>query len=434
MQTAKDYNELVQFRQLGHLADMTSQEILPQGHVYLIGAGIIGREILRAHTDAGVSVWIIDQSADAVRQAINSLELANDQWQVDQPMLLPGNSVAVYLQHCDDRQPREHSIVIESIVERLDAKRAFFSTAQTWFGDDAVLCSNTSNLRISEIAEVINDPSRFAGMHFFMPVDRRPATEVVRGKQTSEATIQACCRHAQRIKKPSLIVADSPGFIVNRLLSPYLNESLLLLCRGVTGEQIERAALAYGMPMSPLELIDYIGTRTMFDAGRAFWQAFPDRLSPSPMLAGLIKRKRLGRNVGLGLYDYQDGKRSSHLADETIELSKKYSRHEQAFDDDDVVELLSVPMWIEAALARRDGITNQDEHFNLAMRGGLGYAPERNWLDFFDTMGSDRIIAATQKWSPISASMIALPNLIQALREAIPSEAIRQFSDNPSSG
>lgn len=409
---------------------MTRQPILPAGHVYLIGAGIVGREILRAHTDAGVSAWIIDQSADAVQQAVDSLQLADNQWQVGQPMLLPDKSVAVCLQHCDDREPRERTIVIESIVERLDVKQAFFTAAQSWFGSDAILCSNTSNLRISEIAESINDPRRFAGMHFFMPVDRRPATEVVRGEQTTEATIQACCRHAQRIHKPSLIVADGPGFIVNRLLSPYLNEALLLLCRGVSGEQIERAALAYGMPMSPLELIDYIGTRTMFDAGRAFWQAFPDRLSPSPMLAGLIKRKRLGRTAGLGLYDYRDGKRSSQLADETIELSKRYSRHEQSFDEKEVVELLSIPMWIEAALARRDGITDQQEHFNLAMRGGLGYAPNANWLDFFDTLGSERIIAATQKWSPISASMLAPNNLTAALRNAIPSEAMRHFADD----
>ncbi|MEE2937119.1 MAG: 3-hydroxyacyl-CoA dehydrogenase family protein [Planctomycetota bacterium] len=408
---------------------MTSQPILPAGHVYLIGAGIVGREILRAHTDAGVSAWIIDQSADAVQRAVDSLQLADQQWQVGQPMPLPDNSVAVCLQHCDDREPRECTIVIESIVERLDVKQAFFTAAQSWFGSDAILCSNTSNLRISEIAESITDPHRFAGMHFFMPVDRRPATEVVRGEQTAEATIEACCRHAQRIHKPSLIVADGPGFIVNRLLSPYLNEALLLLCRGVSGEQIERAALAYGMPMSPLELIDYIGTRTMFDAGRAFWQAFPDRLSPSPMLAGLIKRKRLGRNSGLGLYDYRDGKRSSHLADETIELSKRYSRHEQSFDEEEVVELLSIPMWIEAALARRDGITDQQEHFNLAMRGGLGYASNANWLDFFDTWGSERIIAATQKWSPISASMLAPHKLTAALRNAIPSQAMQHFAD-----
>jgi 3-hydroxyacyl-CoA dehydrogenase len=265
-------------------------------------------------------------------------------------------------------------------------------------------------------------------MHFFMPVDRRPATEIVRGNQTSQHTIDACCRHAMRIQKSPLVVADGPGFIVNRMLSPYLNEALLLLCRGAPADQIERSALRYGMPMSPLELIDYIGTRTMFDAGRVFWQAFPDRLSPAPMLSGLVKRKRFGRAASAGLYDYDGGQRSDKLAPETELLCEKYRRHEQAFQDNEVVELLAIPMWIEASLARRDGIAHEVEQFNLAMRGGLGYDPERNWIDFFDQIGSERIVAAIEKWSPITASMNAPQDLMEALRHLSPSKAMRDFA------
>ncbi len=395
----------------------------------MIGAGIVGRAILGAHVNAGVSVCIADQCEETVRQAVDQLGLENAAWEVSPIADLPDKTKRIQLIRRGAPPHAGPSIVIESIVERLDAKQAFFAAAQSWFGPDTIFCSNTSNLRISEIARVLDDPSRFAGMHFFMPVDRRPATEIVRGEQTSEATLRTCCDHAQRIHKPPLVVADGPGFIVNRLLSPYLNESLLLLCRGVTGDRIERAAREYGMPMSPLELIDYIGARTMFDAGRVFWQAFPNRLSPAPILSGLIKGKRLGRTAGSGLYDYSKGERSTDLAAETLELCERYRHQAQPFTDTELVELLSVPMWIEAALARRDGIAKDDETLNLAMRGGLGYEPNRNWLDFFDDMGSHRIISAVERWSPISASLTAPPELIGALREVAPTVAMKRFSD-----
>ncbi|MEM8669925.1 MAG: 3-hydroxyacyl-CoA dehydrogenase family protein [Planctomycetota bacterium] len=405
-----------------------SQELLfPKGHVYLIGAGIVGRAILRAHVQARVSTWIIDRSAEIVHAAIDELEI-DDQWQIGPPKQWSDDCWGIHLQHGDDQQPKSRSMVIESIVEKLDVKREFYSQAESRFGHDAVLCSNTSNLRISAIAESLDDASRFAGMHFFMPVDQRPATEIVRGKETSPSTINACCEHAQRIQKTPLVVADGPGFIVNRMLSPYLNEALLLLCRGTTAAQIERAAHAYGMPMSPLELADYIGLRTMFDAGRVFWQAFPDRLSPSPMLAGMIKRKRFGRAVGAGLYDYPDGKRSIELSAETTEIATKYARHEQEFEDSDVVDLLSIPMWIEAALAWRDGVTDQATDFDLAMRGGLGYDRNRSWIDFYDALGSDRMLAAITRWSPMTAAMNSPQELQEALRTQTPSQTLQHFS------
>ena len=153
------------------------------------------------------------------------------------------------------------------------------------------------------------------------------------------------------------MVGDGPGFIVNRLLSPYLNEAMLLLGRGVSADRIERAALEYGMPMSPLELIDWIGTRTMFDAGRVYWQSFPERINPSPMLSALIKNKRFGRACGIGLYDYDHGLRSPQLSPVTLEYCERYRRGVMSIGDDEVMHLLSIPMWIEAAIAHRDGIT-----------------------------------------------------------------------------
>lgn len=405
-----------------------NSESRSQPRVCLVGAGVVGRSIAQAHLQAGVSFTIADQDEKALRQAVREMSFDDNAWRVSPVNHLSPCLPAIQVVSHVDAYHSAAPVVIESIAERLDVKKDFFASAERIFGDDAILCSNTSTLRISSIAEHLRLPERFCGMHFFMPVDQRHAVEVIRGEKTASDTIHLCSEHARQIAKTPLAVGDGPGFVVNRLLSPYLNEAMLLLCRGVAAEQIERAALAYGMPMSPLELIDYIGTRTMFDAGRVFWQAFPDRLSPSPMLSGMIKRKRYGRACGAGFYEYPRGQRSKELADATKQICEAYRHQEQTFRDDQIVELLSIPMWIEAALARRDRIASEVEHLNIAMQGGLGYDPQRKWMDFYDQMGSQRILAAMQRWSSITASMTAPADLIEALRQAPPRQAMESFA------
>ncbi len=232
---------------------------------------------------------------------------------------------AIQIVSAADSSESSTPIVIESIAERLDVKRNFFAEAEQIFGDDAILCSNTSTLRIGAIAEKLNRPERFCGMHFFMPVDKRHAVEVIRSEQTTDSTVRVCGDHVRRIHKEPLAVGDGPGFVVNRLLSPYLNESMLMLGRGVTAERIERAALAYGMPMSPLELIDLIGIRTTFDAGRVFWQSFPTRVDPAPILPAMVKKKRFGRSVRAGFFDYEADQRSKGLSPIASALCGKIS-------------------------------------------------------------------------------------------------------------
>ena len=223
-------------------------------------------------------------------------------------------------------------------------------------------------------------------------------------------------------------MGDGPGFVVNRLLSPYLNEAMLMLGRGISAEQIERAALAYGMPMSPLELIDLIGTRTMFDAGRVYWQAFPSRIAPSPMLSALVKNKRFGHACGHGFYDYEDGVRSEQLSPITAEFCQRYRRDEVSLRDDEVMHVLAIPMWIEAAIAFRDGVATSHQQFDLAMRGGLGYQSNGTWLEYFESIGSPRIDEIIERYGPIAKSLQAPADLITALKHCSPTTAMDQFA------
>lgn len=373
------------------LADLRPKTIL-------VGAGVVGQAIAQAHLDASVSFCLADQSQEALLDTIDQLAFSRSDWVVTPPGRLDSDlSVVQLICIVSDLDPPS-VLVIESIAERLDVKQSFFSKAEHLFGGNAILCTNTSTLRISGIAEPLQRPERFCGMHFFMPVDKRPAVELVRGTRTSESTIALASQHIRRVNKEPLVVRDGPGFVVNRLLSPYLNTAMLLLSDGVSAERIERAALSYGMPMSPLELIDWIGTRTVFDAGRVFWQAFPDRIDPSPLAPALLKRKRFGRSSGAGFFDYVDGIRSELLSPSVVRLAKTYCREQKNCDDDAVLRLLTIPMWTEAALACQDGIVNAAEQFEVAMRGGLGFDNDRSWCEFFDSMGSDAILATAKEW------------------------------------
>jgi|GEM_PF-1238673 len=318
----------------------------------------------------------------------------------------------------------DSTIVIESISESLDVKRAFFRQSQRLFGGQAVYCSNTSNLQIQQIADGLDYPERVCGMHFFMPVHERQAVEIASGISSDRETIYRAVSQVMRLKKQPIQVEDAPGFIVNRLLAPYLNESLLLLCRGVSPRVIERAAKRYGMPLSPLELIDWIGTRTAFDSGRVFWRAFPKRLCPAPLLPALVKNDRGGRFSGGGIYDYTNGRRSMDVSSKVSHLVKRYQTSIQQLDEQQVLMLLAVPMWIEAVLARLDGVIRSTSELDLAMRGGLGFDAKQSWSGFFDRIGSTAIAQAIQQWSSLTPSMDAPSFVVNRLRAMSPSEVI----------
>lgn len=372
--------------------------------VLLVGAGVVGRAIADAHLARGIAFCLADHSADAIDQA--SREFTRAGLSVETVDLPLSDLKVIAVGQASDADSNHPLVVIESIVEKVDAKQGLFQAVEKAFGDQTILCSNTSTLRIDEIAGAgLKQSGQLCGLHFFMPVHQRAAIEVVSGRRSDSETIDAAERHCRRLGKRAIHCQDGPGFIVNRMLSPYLNQALLLLCHGATENQIDRAAQAYGMPLSPLELIDWIGTPTMFHAGRAFWNAFPHRIDPSPMVPALLKRKRMGRASGRGLYDYQQGTRSERLADETRDLIETYRVDSREFSDAEVLLLLSIPMWIEATCLLDEGITDSMNTVDLAMVGGLGFNSDVPWSSFFDELGAEAIESTVTTWGGVFRSM-----------------------------
>ncbi len=364
--------------------------------VGLIGAGVVGEAIAETHRLRRVAFCIADQDRDRLRTLGDRYRADGTRVEAIDGALagLPGLRVG----ELDVEDAGRTPVVIESIVEQVAAKQQLFNRLQQDFGTQPVLCTNTSTLQLSAIAtDQLAEPGRVCGMHFFMPVHLRPAVEIVSGPGSDEDAVAAASEHAARIGKQTIPCRDGPGFIVNRMLSPYLNQALWLLCRGASEGQIERAARAYGMPLSPLELIDWIGTATMYHAGKAFWSAFPKRLEPSPVIPALLKGRRFGRASGAGLYDYHRGVRSPELAVETCEIVHRYRRDPRKFSDGEVLELLTIPMWIEATKLLDAGIADSMATVDLAMAGGLGYNSDVTWSGFFAELGQQRIADSIER-------------------------------------
>ena len=158
--------------------------------------------------------------------------------------------------------------------------------------DDAILASNTSTISITRMAESAPHPERFVGMHFFNPVDRMELVEVIRGEKTSDETVATIVALAKQIRKTPIVVKDCAGFLVNRVLFPYMNESLILLQDGASMEAIDRAATKFGMPMGPITLTDLVGLDTAVYAGKVVAEAYPDRTVTSPILEEMLKAER----------------------------------------------------------------------------------------------------------------------------------------------
>ncbi|MCC9603601.1 3-hydroxyacyl-CoA dehydrogenase [Stieleria sp. JC731] len=384
----------------------------------LIGAGVVGTAIAEAHFLSGQPFCLCDVDQNALDRAKAKFQkFKADAWDLTGPIdglfaiavVPPANPIqATSPSSAEQSESDELSvpIVIESIVEQLPIKQDLFRRLSAVLSDDGIFASNTSTLRIDSIADAKGlDPTRVCGLHFFMPVHQRPAVEIVQGSRTAKETTDAALRHAERIGKRPIRCKDGPGFIVNRMLSPYLNQSLQLLCRGASPEQLERVAIAYGMPMSPLELIDWIGAPTMFHAGRAYLNAFPSRLNPSPMIPALVKQKLLGRSHGLGLYRYVAGERSRTLCDQALALVETYRTAKESFSDGDVLRLLSIPMWIEAQQIIREQIAKSMDDVDAAMVGGLGFNSYERWSELFEEIGSDDINDSMNRFGESFPSM-----------------------------
>ena len=283
-------------------------------------------------------------------------------------------------------------VTIEAVVEKLAVKRAVLKEWEGVVPRSAIFASNTSTLPIREIAAEAAEPSRVAGMHFFNPVHRLPLIEVIRGPKTSEETVATVFALAKALGKTPVVVADSPGFLVNRILAPYLSEGVRLLREGCAIEVIDGAMTRFGMPVGPIALLDDVGLDVAVKAGEVLAAAFPERMGSFGEEA-LVAAGRLGRKNGEGFYEYAKGKRGKPSRQAYAILGVE-PRDPPPESPEAIASRLTLLMINEAAHCLGEGVVREAAKLDLAMIFGTGFPPFRGGLlRYADTLGARRIAA-----------------------------------------
>lgn len=355
----------------------------------VLGAGVMGGGIAQLAASRGTRVYMKDIRHEAVTGGLqHARELFEkavkrrrlNRREADQHMELISGGLEYHGLSSAD-------LVVEAVVERLDVKQAVLGEAEQHVRSDCVLASNTSSLSVNAMAKGLAHPERFCGMHFFNPVHRMPLVEVIRGEKTDDESLATVYGFALRLGKVPVVVGDGPGFLVNRILGPYLNEAGFLIGDGGSVAQVDSVAKKFGMPMGPLRLIDEIGIDVSAHAGASLHEALGDRLTPSPVLMALAKTGRLGKKGSTGFYLYNHGKETR--VDETIyaELGSAIGGARVKLEARDIRMRLIIQMINEASRILEEGIVRSAQEVDLAMIMGTGFPPFRGGLlRFADTV------------------------------------------------
>ncbi|MSR35594.1 MAG: fatty oxidation complex subunit alpha [Gemmatimonadetes bacterium] len=361
----------------------------------VLGAGVMGGGIAQLLAYKGIRVRMKDVRHEAVQGGLkHARELFDDavarrkltEREADQRMELISGGLEYH-------GLAESDLVIEAVVEKLEVKRQVLREVESKVRPDCVLATNTSSLSVDAMAEALERPQELVGMHFFNPVHRMPLVEVVRGARSSDDAVATVYRLALDLGKVPVVVGDGAGFVVNRILGPYLNEAGWLLGDGATIEQIDAAARSFGMPMGPIRLLDEVGLDIARHAASTLHQAFGERMLPSPPLQALSGTDRLGKKNGKGFYSYEQGKEKG--VDESVYQDLGGAKPgEGGPSPDEIRKRLMLVMVNEAARILSDRIVKRAGDVDLAMIMGTGFPPFRGGLlRFADSLGTGKVAA-----------------------------------------
>jgi 3-hydroxyacyl-CoA dehydrogenase/enoyl-CoA hydratase/3-hydroxybutyryl-CoA epimerase len=328
-------------------------------HVHVVGAGVMGGDIAAICAMRGLTVTLQDTAPERIAPAIQrSAKLfekrLRDPRRVRDAMdrLIPDVAGA---------GAARADVIIEAIFENLDAKRQLFAKLEAQAKPEAILATNTSSLKLSDIATSLKDPSRLVGIHFFNPVPQLQLVEVVASSRTNPESAKKAAAFVRQIDKLPLPVKDSPGFLVNRVLGPYMQTAFGLLDKGIRPETLDRAMEDFGMPMGPAELADTVGLDICLAAGRSLAKSVSEKDIPQ-LLASKVALGHLGKKTGQGIYRWENGKPVKGQPD--------------AYDKE-LIDTLIGPYLAEAEAAVAEGVVADADLADAGLIFGTGFAPFR---------------------------------------------------------
>jgi 3-hydroxyacyl-CoA dehydrogenase / enoyl-CoA hydratase / 3-hydroxybutyryl-CoA epimerase len=349
----------------------------------ILGAGTMGGGIAYVSADKGIRVRLKDLNPEALGKAYKH---ANDLWLklvkkrvldkfqfAQKSNLISGGTDYADFKNLD--------IVIEAIVEDMGIKQKVIGETASNMRPDAIIATNTSSLSVTEMSKGHPRPEYFAGMHFFNPVHKMPLVEVIRGEKTSDETISTIYELSKKMGKMPVVVKDGPGFLVNRLLLPYMAEAAFLLQEGMSIEVVDKAYVKdFGMPMGPFALMDEVGLDVCIKVLKIFKKAFGDRIELAPCMEALEKSGRLGKKNKKGFYHY-DEKDFRGEVDQSIYQALNLSQPTNPLNSQECIERGVFSMINECSRALIDDkIVATPNEVDLAMIMGTGFPPFRGGL------------------------------------------------------
>ncbi|HEX2059770.1 MAG TPA: 3-hydroxyacyl-CoA dehydrogenase NAD-binding domain-containing protein [Thermoanaerobaculia bacterium] len=369
-------------------------------YVGVLGAGVMGggiAQIVADKTDAEVRMRDINWKAIG-----GGMKAASKVWRkkVERRRMTRGEmqrKLARITGTTDWSGFSRADVVIEAVVESIPVKRQVLAEFEALAKPGAIFATNTSTIPITQIAAEAKHPENVVGMHFFNPVDKMPLVEVIRGEKTSDVAMITTAALARKLGKTVVYCNDGPGFVVNRILGPYMNESGFLLEEGNSIESLDKAMVDFGMPMGPMALLDEVGIDVAAKVAGILTEAFGARMQKSTVVEKLYADGRHGKKNGKGLYVYQNGKRQG--PDPTVYKVLGIGNPHPA-DEKAVVERMLLAMINEASLILDEKIVATAGELDLAMIMGTGFPPFRGGLlRYADSLGLPYIVSRLDELS-----------------------------------
>ena len=402
-------------------------------HAAVIGAGVMGSGIAQWLSSRGVTVILRDVAREQIDRGLANVEkIYGDA--VKRGLMSEEKAKQGRARICGSTAPmelRDVQFVIEATSEKMEIKKEVFRELAMEAGPKTVVATNTSALSVSELAEVTVSPEHVIGLHFFNPVSRMKLVEVVIAKQTSDETRDRSLAFVRQIGKLPVIVRDSPGFLVNRVLFPYLLDAAELVESGMDAERIDRALVEWGMPMGPLRLIDEIGVDITVDIGNTLEKAYGQRDHVPTVLLWLRDQQMLGRKTGAGVYKYEGKKQTPN--DQLVQWRRGLHGEPEGaegpnippdqhrdlrlrLNEEELAHRLIFLMVNEAARCVEEGVVDSPEDADYGMILGTGFAPFRGGpLRFAEHFGIKRTVEELER-------------LGQSEKKFLPCEILKQYA------
>lgn len=371
----------------------------------VLGAGVMGGGIAWLFANKDLNVRLKDISQNAVALGYNQIvKIFNQLKKIRKLTQAQVDLKTAKVSACLDYTGFENAnIVVEAVVENMEVKKKILSEVETKVKKDCIIASNTSSLSISEMASALQNPQRFAGMHFFNPVNRMPLVEVIRGEKTSDETIANIVSLSKKLGKTPIVVKDVAGFLVNRILLPCMNEAAYLLQEGANIKQVDAFLEKFGMPMGPFILADVVGIDVGVKVAHSLQEAYGKRMRVADILEEIYTNHKelLGKKVGKGFYKHlvvaevnNDIYKILAKVRQEKKITPTYISHAE------IVDRCILTMVNEAAKCLEEGVVENARYLDMAMIMGAGFPAFRGGLlRYADNRGLKEIVQRLEEFS-----------------------------------